>query len=351
MVDNGAIDSIILDYRNSVLTKYVGVAGFTVLLWDHIITFSDEVQFIWKGGKGPAVYLFLLNRYLIVFSFMVNLWAYFRTSWSLSSCRHFVRYEGSMTMIGISIADIMMFMRIRALYPRMWSVQAFVFSIFLTFVGVNSWLLTHGVPVPHPAYPLVDSCTMIFETKIPGALTSSSAWLPLLYDTIVVSLTIIRTASSVVSKNPSQMFRVLLREGLLYYSVIFAITLILTLMINFAPPSIKNITAQLHLIFTVAMLSRITLHLRRFAARPNGVVQGHVAPPRFMQGRFSSFAPLSTLAAPSYATPATQQDATYMHSVYTDSVPVPENESFLAMETFSKTTGAGTPEEDRTQQA
>ncbi|KAH9952499.1 hypothetical protein BC827DRAFT_1254119 [Russula dissimulans] len=340
MVDNGAI---IMDYRNSCCREqYVGVAGFSVLLWDHIITFSDEVEFIWKGGKGPAVYLFLLNRYLIVFSFMVNLWAYFRTSWSLE-----VR---SMTMIGISIADMMMFMRIRALYPRLWSIQVFVLSVFLTFVGVNSWLLSHGVPVPHPAYPLVDSCTMIIDPKIPGPLASSSAWLPLLYDTIVVSLTVIRTASSVISKNPSQMFRVLLREGLLYYSVIFAITLILTLMINFAPPSIRNITAQ-HLLFTVAMMSRITLHLRRFAARPNGVVQGNVAHPRFMQGRFSSFAPLTTLAAPSYATPAGQQDATFMQSIYTDSVPVPENESFLAMETFSKPTAADPPEEDRTHQA
>jgi len=281
------------------------------------------------------------NRYLIVFSFMVNLWAYFRTSWSLESCRHFVRYEGSMTMIGITVVALMMYMRIRALYPRFYSIQAFVLSILLTFIGVNSWLLSHGVPVPHPAYPLVDSCTMIIDPKVPGPIASSSAWLPLLYDTVVISLTLIRTVSSMVSKNPSQMFRVLFREGLLYYSVICAITLILTVMILHAPPSIRNITAQLHLCLTVAMMSRITLHLKRFAQRPNGVIQDHSGPPPFANRRFFSFSQVTTLAPPVYATPSVrvQQDVTFC----TDSTAVNETE----MVTFLASTVPG-PSDDRT---
>ncbi|KAH9987096.1 hypothetical protein BJV77DRAFT_802721 [Russula vinacea] len=76
------INLVATDYRNSVTTKYVGVAAFTVLVWDHILTFSDEVEYIWKGGKGLNVYLFLVNRYLIPLSFIVNLWAYFSNSWT-----------------------------------------------------------------------------------------------------------------------------------------------------------------------------------------------------------------------------------------------------------------------------
>lgn len=52
-----------------------------------------------------------------------------------------------------------------------------------------------------------------------SALAASSAWLPLLYDTTVVLLTVNLTARSIYSssRNPSQMFRVLLQEGLIYY--------------------------------------------------------------------------------------------------------------------------------------
>ncbi|KAI9432409.1 hypothetical protein BJY52DRAFT_1231880, partial [Lactarius psammicola] len=261
------------DYRNSKLTKYFGVVSFTILVWDHIITFPDEVpsrhvELIWKGTKGPrlrlVVYLFFLNRYLIPLSFIVNLWAYFRDSWSLESCGHFVRFEGAMTMTGVSVVALMMFLRfipanprgnlIRALYRQQLAVQTIVIVILLTFIGVNSWLLTRGIPVRHEAYPLVDSlkkrvitaCTMIFDPKVPGSIASGTAWLPLLYDTVVVSLTLYRTARALYDKSAGQIIRVLLQEGLLYYSQLSAIctvTLALTIMIVSADQSVRNVTA------------------------------------------------------------------------------------------------------------
>jgi len=34
------------------LIKYVGFASFVVLIWDHIDTFADEVEYAWKERKG-----------------------------------------------------------------------------------------------------------------------------------------------------------------------------------------------------------------------------------------------------------------------------------------------------------
>ncbi|KAJ3973840.1 hypothetical protein EV361DRAFT_24861 [Lentinula raphanica] len=42
----------ISDMTESLRTNYVGVASFTVLVWDHIITCSDEVEYVWKRPKG-----------------------------------------------------------------------------------------------------------------------------------------------------------------------------------------------------------------------------------------------------------------------------------------------------------
>ncbi|KAI0292672.1 hypothetical protein B0F90DRAFT_1768640 [Multifurca ochricompacta] len=218
------------DYRNS---YYVGLAGYTVLLWDHIITFDDEVEYIWKGKKGLRKFSFLIaNRYLI-------------------PCRHFVRYEGAMTMIGVSVAAIMMFLRIRVLYARVLEVQALVIIIFLTFVGVNSWLLSNGVRTSTSSSPFVQRAV----SKLDGPIASSSAWLPLLYDTVVVSLTLIRTTTAMTSKPASQIFRVLLQEGLLYYRYTSSLV-----------GAFKNLT------FTVAMVSRITLHLKRFGHRSHAII-------------------------------------------------------------------------------
>ncbi|KAI0049405.1 hypothetical protein FA95DRAFT_1677530 [Auriscalpium vulgare] len=255
---------VVEDFRESTLTRYVGVASFSLMVWDHIITFPDEVEYIWYGKKGLLVYLFFLNRYLIPLSFIVNIFAYFYGGWTHESCARFVAYEGAFTMIGISVVGLMMFIRIRALYRRSWLVQGTVIVIGLAYIGVNSWLMTTHEPVFHKAFPLVDSCTMIFHPKV-GSIAAASAWLPLLYDTVVVALTLYRTAGAVWTKTAGQIVRVLLQEGLLYYSVICSVTLVLTIMILGAPQGLRNVTAQLELCLTITMSARITLHLKRFA--------------------------------------------------------------------------------------
>ncbi|KAK7689838.1 hypothetical protein QCA50_006477 [Cerrena zonata] len=171
-------------------------------------------------------------------------------------CDHFVRYEGSMTVIGLNTTALMMFLRVYALYPRHYGILAFVLLVFAIELGVNAWLLSHGAAVRHNTP--IHACTMIFDDSV-KRFSSASAYLPLLYDTVVVLLTLNRTLSHIRKRTASKIMRVLLRDGLLYYSVIFAINLVLTIMIAAAPPGLQNVTAQL----TVAMMSRITLHLKK----------------------------------------------------------------------------------------
>ncbi|KAJ7646188.1 hypothetical protein B0H17DRAFT_1215758 [Mycena rosella] len=54
--------NVIDDIADTLRTNYVGFVGFTILIWDHLDTFTTEVEYIWKGKKGLLVYLFLLNR-------------------------------------------------------------------------------------------------------------------------------------------------------------------------------------------------------------------------------------------------------------------------------------------------
>jgi len=239
------IPSPIADASESLITNFVGFASFTVLIWDHVDTFVDEVEYIWKGQKGPLVYLFLLNRYLTPLGFMVNLFAYLSPVWTPTKCQHFIRYEGSMTIIGIEVVGLMMLLRVHAMwYHKKWIV-AVVAGILIIETVINAWLMTHGQAVAHSA--IVHSCTMIFEPAL-SKPASSSAWIPLLYDTIVVGLTLMRTVPSIRHRTASHIVKVLLEDGLLYYSIIFSINLVLTLMIIFAPPGLKNITAQLELL-------------------------------------------------------------------------------------------------------
>ncbi|KAF9465221.1 hypothetical protein BDZ94DRAFT_1254828 [Collybia nuda] len=40
--------------------------SFTVIVFDHILTFSDEINYIWKRKMTPFSVIFLLNRYFVL---------------------------------------------------------------------------------------------------------------------------------------------------------------------------------------------------------------------------------------------------------------------------------------------
>ncbi|KAJ3917569.1 hypothetical protein F5877DRAFT_68101 [Lentinula edodes] len=216
-------------------TNYVAFVGFTIMIWDHLDTFTTE------------------NRYLIPLGFIVNLFGerpslacFFRPSHAPYTSLPSYRPRGAMTMIGINIVGLMMLIRNQKF------IVAGVAVLLLIEMGTYAWLMSTGKP-----------CTMIFGEKNSIA-TSSSAWLPLLYDTVVLGLTLGATIPSVRDARGSTtvyVMRRLLQDGLIYFGVIFAVNLVLSLMIAVADSGLKNITAQLELLVTVTMMSRITLNL------------------------------------------------------------------------------------------
>ncbi|KAJ7164777.1 hypothetical protein C8R43DRAFT_1122654 [Mycena crocata] len=229
------------DITETLRTNYVAFAGFSVLIWDHCDTLTTEVEYIWKGKKGAIVYLFLLNRYLTPLGFIVNLFAYLSPVWTVE------RYASAMTLIGIHVVAIMMLLRIKALYSEKRSIFGGVFLLFMISFCMNAWLLTRGEPVVHNPDSGVHACTMIFPPSI-SVIASSSAWLPLLYDSVVLVLTLMKTLPVVGRNNGTYMMKRLLEDGLIYYTAIFSVTLVLTIMIISAPPGLKNIAAQLELL-------------------------------------------------------------------------------------------------------
>ncbi|KAJ8518527.1 hypothetical protein ONZ45_g4433 [Pleurotus djamor] len=154
------------DIIESLQTNYVGFASFTILVWDHMITFSDEVRYVWKGKKGPIIYLFFLNRYFTPLSFIVNLYAYLSPTWTPEVRLHRILFEFS---------------------------------------------------VPHNPLSGVHSCSIIYDPHH-NAAAATSAWFPLMFDSIVFGLTFYRTWPSIRRQEAGYIAQRLFEDGLLYYT-------------------------------------------------------------------------------------------------------------------------------------
>ncbi|KDQ25298.1 hypothetical protein PLEOSDRAFT_169364 [Pleurotus ostreatus PC15] len=260
------------DAAEALRTDFVGFASFAVLVWDHLISLEDEVQYVWKGKKGPIVYLFFLNRYFTPLAFIINLYAYLSPSWTIERCERFIKYEGTTVAFAVEVVGLMMSLRIRALYPHQPFIAYFLWFLLTVETGLNAWLISGGRAVPHnpdsgvhcknsvlllisnifQRHIPTTACSFIFDPKYSAAATSS-AWFPLLYDSIVLLLTLYRTWPSIRRREAGFIMNRLFEDGLLYYSVDYH-----DYCGSSWPPkyhcSIRT---------TVAMMSRITLNLRK----------------------------------------------------------------------------------------
>jgi len=178
-------------------------------------------------------------------------------------CAHFVRSEGVLQAITIYTVGFMMMLRIKALYPEQRWIPWLLSSYILLEVSVRSYLLVHGIPVVHNPNSGVVACTIVYSESISDVASSSIAWLPLIYDFVILGLTLYRTIPFNKDRHSGVLLKRIMQDGILYFVVIFGLAFTLTFMIIFAPAGVKNIIGQTEALVTVTMMSRITLNLKK----------------------------------------------------------------------------------------
>ncbi|KAJ3490880.1 hypothetical protein NLJ89_g11398 [Agrocybe chaxingu] len=76
--------------RHLAAGKYFQLAAFVMLIYDHLLTFADEVERIWKPDFSGATVLFLINRYLTPIQFIIIVTAFQHPGWVDETCVHFM---------------------------------------------------------------------------------------------------------------------------------------------------------------------------------------------------------------------------------------------------------------------
>ncbi|KAF8575887.1 hypothetical protein K439DRAFT_710968 [Ramaria rubella] len=68
--------------QNVLATKYYLAAAFTILLYDHMLSFSDELESIWKKSRAMITFVFLVNRYYTPAAMVAIMIGFFDNSWT-----------------------------------------------------------------------------------------------------------------------------------------------------------------------------------------------------------------------------------------------------------------------------
>jgi len=248
----------------------------TVLFYDILVTFSDEVEFLWQAKITPASCLFFFIRYVpCTFCIMVNV-AYFYPQFTTHVCDKWAVVQLVQAGMVIFVAQTFMALRVYAMSGRN---KRLIYGLSIANVlqGLYGIVLmalpgNKGIPVPDIHMDAYHICNLY-----PANQSADMAFLSLslAYDSFVFMATLVFTFRTLRSNQPSHLLQVLLRDGVVYFFYIFCANLLWVLCIKYTRPGLKSLQASPNLILTPVMISRLTFSLHEAYRKDLGRRDAH----------------------------------------------------------------------------
>ncbi|PPQ76081.1 hypothetical protein CVT24_003653 [Panaeolus cyanescens] len=187
-------------------------------------------------------------------------------AWTKRVCDHFVIFEGASTTVLIAVCELIMILRVYALYERSALLLSVLLIIWATQIAVSAVGIHTGQAVPLPSF--LTGC--ILSGRSPQF---SAQWVaPLITDSVIFGLTLWRTRQYIRSSNKKNIMiptiQILLRDGIMYFFIIFSANLMNTLIYFTCTEDLKAVGATFSELITSVMISRLVLNLRATASLP-----------------------------------------------------------------------------------
>ncbi|EJC99747.1 uncharacterized protein FOMMEDRAFT_22837 [Fomitiporia mediterranea MF3/22] len=204
-------------------TKYYAIASFAMLVYDIFLTFSTEVEKIWKRRFTAVTVLWVMIRWIYLAGIIVIYVSYFDPDWTSTVCAKYVKFPGYLLIYQRIVTGMIFILRTYCLYQRSW-VAVGIISIFLAaeitvkFVTLEKWAAMVHLP------PQLSGCFLAVAPE--NASKYVWHWITELFtDAVIMLLTAYRsyrvyTESIAITRTP--LWITFLRDGFLYFFVMFS---------------------------------------------------------------------------------------------------------------------------------
>ncbi|KII90482.1 hypothetical protein PLICRDRAFT_39035 [Plicaturopsis crispa FD-325 SS-3] len=232
-----------------------------------ILTFGDEVNFIWRRPKSASSILFLVNRYLSVASNAAIL-AFTNRSLSTESCKTFYNAQQDVLIATQIFVGTLMIIRTYALYARSKRILVFLIGMSMILIGATVWA-TSTVTGDITIVSGFGGCYDVDRAYL--AVRFAISWEALfVFDLTIFVLTAWRTYAKGRAvhylSGGITLTAVILRDGAAYFAVMVLINLanMLTYYLSSAS-EVRGLLSTFVSCLAVTMVSRLMLNLHKTA--------------------------------------------------------------------------------------
>ncbi|KAF7377708.1 hypothetical protein MSAN_00193800 [Mycena sanguinolenta] len=237
-------------------TRLVSAAGLVILLYDHLLSFSDEVRFIWSAKLSSSKVLFLGMRYVVppvMIGHTVQLSGLAGIYLSDTVCKTWYPLSIIIGWLTLAINDWLVLLRVWVVWDRN---RIFILCTLSMFLVANIVVLVLSgigfariIPTIYFEEEFVDICMLDASHPIFRVL-----WLP--GSVMVLSM----VWKAITSRHTRES---LIRDGYLYFLLLFVINLLNAILVLAARSSLMLVTVFLMWCLTTTTTCRMILSLRR----------------------------------------------------------------------------------------
>ncbi|KAI0669053.1 hypothetical protein C8Q78DRAFT_978960 [Trametes maxima] len=254
-------------YINARSVSYSEVACVTVLTWDVLIMFSEEVDLIWKRAWTPAKCMYLIARYmpwLVQLALLaINVNGSTGLEFTFDQCAAWQVVQGILLQVVVTTVDVILITRVYALYSRSRILLGVLGTLFVAELAFLCYVL--GVVTPRLRYDdecYVTSSPAIFQYY--WCVLLSDLIVSLTFETILFILTMFKFIEAVRhgwGKGP--VMQQFVTDGTWAYALIFLAMLVNMMLYKYVHSTLTGICYTWLLVVLSFAGSRLVLNPRR----------------------------------------------------------------------------------------
>jgi len=244
--------------RGLLFTDYSYLVPFAIIIYDHMLTFQFEVEYIWKRPKRRSSYLFLLIRYVSLLSNIGVMLLNFGDV-ATDNCNTWNIARISLLILQCTLSDVILGLRIYVMYNFGRIVLACLCAVgFITITLavlsiVDQTWISSGL----------SSCQYGIQKST--AIRMAGAWeAQFVCDVTVFTFTVVRSYRQGF-KIPGSILDFMVHDGAMYFAVLALVNLANILMYYIGDPWTAASLSWFTSTISVTMICRLMLNLHEAA--------------------------------------------------------------------------------------
>ncbi|KAL5494948.1 hypothetical protein ACEPAI_410 [Sanghuangporus weigelae] len=244
-----------VDIERLAVCECPGVICAALIAYNYLLTLPDEIRLIWPAKWNAGKIMFFLTRYPVFVDTSLTIVNMIQPNLKLSLCKPIYQAAAWMSFAGITIAEIIMMMRVYAIWGAKREILIFL-GIIIPDIVLLERSLRSLVFMPSP-FPTLAPCVLI-----DADLSVYIDFILIMVSEFVVIVMTVWKCFSEWRASRSSLMKALLEDGVQYFVCMFAISFANLLVVKTAVVDFSGLLFLIQRVLHAILSARILMHIR-----------------------------------------------------------------------------------------